>query len=49
MSRYWDLSAAQILQQVQFTTADLSSQDAKQRLSEYSINQVCLFLKYAQT
>lgn len=48
MSRSWNLSAAQI-QQVKFTTADLSSQDAKQRLSEYSNNEVYLFLKYAQT
>ncbi len=48
MSRSWNLSAAQI-QQVKLTTADLSNQDAKQRLSEYSNNQVYLFLKYAQT
>ncbi|MBD2005229.1 MULTISPECIES: hypothetical protein [Cyanophyceae] len=48
MSRFWNLSAAQILQQMKFTTVDLNTQDAKQPLSEYSINQVCLFLKYAQ-
>lgn len=48
MSRSWKLSAAQILQQMKFTTVDLNSQDAKPRLSDYSNNQVYLFLKYAQ-
>ena len=37
-STFWSLSADQVLQQTRSTTAGLSGQDAKQRLSQYGAN-----------
>lgn len=38
LSTFWSLPADQVLAQVKSTTAGLSSQDAKQHLSEYGAN-----------
>ncbi|MEH2283553.1 MAG: magnesium-translocating P-type ATPase [Nostoc sp.] len=38
LSTFWSLSTDQVLQQTHSTTAGLSSQDAKQRLSEFGAN-----------
>lgn len=38
LSTFWSLPADRVLAQVKSTTAGLSSQDAKQHLSEYGAN-----------